>query len=28
LNKYPKIRFVLPRAGAYLPIISGRVASM
>ena len=28
LNKYPKIRFVIPHAGAYLPIISDRVASM
>ncbi len=28
LNKYPDIRFVIPHAGAYLPIISDRVASM
>lgn len=28
LNKYPGIRFVIPHAGAYLPIISDRVASM
>ena len=28
INKYPDIRFVIPHAGAYLPIISDRVASM
>ena len=28
INRYPDIRFVIPHAGAYLPIISDRVASM
>ena len=28
ITKYPDIRFVIPHAGAYLPIISDRVASM
>jgi len=28
LNKYPDIRFIIPHAGAYLPIISDRVAPM